>query len=189
MSFYLKYEKGTGLQHNLIYYPNPSLSISSLPIDMETENIELLEKLILDMKQIMHERNGIGLAAIQVGVPKRLMIMQYGREDIVLINPAIDSSSGEKTAVEGCLSLPGVGGEVKRAEHVFVKYGLLDKKNPGKTAYMEYFGINARCIGHEIDHMDGKLFIDRMPSHKRFFLKRQLQALKDKYEQESIPKI
>jgi peptide deformylase len=174
------------VHNNLIYYPNPSLSVTSLPINLEIEVIEPLQKLISDMKQIMHERNGIGLAAIQIGIPQRLMVMQYGEEDIVLINPAIETFTRIKKGMEGCLSLPGICGEVERAEEVLVSYQNLDGtwvKN------REFLGINGRCVGHEIDHMNGKLFIEKMPSHKRFFLKRQLQALKDKYEQENIPKI
>jgi len=123
-----------------------------------------LSKLISDMFETMKESNGIGLAAPQVGVSKRVIVISVPMEDegvhkAALINPEIAQYSVEEDIVEeGCLSVPGVVAEVKRP--VAIKVRAIDGIKKKKTNF-EAEGLLARCIMHEIDHLDGKLFIDR----------------------------
>lgn len=114
--------------------------------------------LIKDMKETMYASDGVGLAAPQVGILKRIVIIDVGNGPITFINPEIIEYSGSQTDTEGCLSLPGVGGEVTRANYVKVK--ALDEQ--GKEFIMEGDGLFARAVFHELDHLDGVLFTDRV---------------------------
>lgn len=107
---------------------------------------------------LLNTDNGAALAANQVAFLKRVVVINYMDEYLELINPEIIASSGEQIDYEGCLSLPGYFGNVKRAETVTVKY--LDRT--GKEVTIERTGKMARCIQHEVDHLNGILFIDRM---------------------------
>jgi len=112
---------------------------------------------ILDeMIKTMAEAKGVGLAAPQVGIAKRLIVVDVGEGPIYLVNPEIIWSEGECTAVEGCLSVPGYVGDVRRAEKVRVTG--LDRE--GRRVWVEGDGLLARALQHEIDHLDGVLFID-----------------------------
>ena len=126
------------------------------------------------MVKTMYENKGIGLAAPQIGLPKRIIVADIGSREglIVLINPMILSSEGKEIMEEGCLSLPGIHLDVKRAAKIFVK-GLDEK---GLDIELELSGLLARVVQHEIDHLDGILIIDRVP-HKR------LKSIKDKLEE------
>ena len=123
--------------------------------------------------------NGIGLAATQVGVLKQLIVVDIGEEDdteyepLVLFNPEILSSDGEIVAEEGCLSIPDVTADVKRPERVVVK-GL---DAHGESVHIEADGLLARVLQHEIDHLNGILFIDRISGLKRRLLGDELQRL------------
>ena len=114
-------------------------------------------KLLDNMAETMYEYNGIGLAAPQVGVPKRVIVLDIDEKLIELINPEIISSEGSTTAYEGCLSCPGLTGEVTRANKVVVK-GL---DRDGNEVIIEGEDLLARCLQHEIDHLNGVLFIDK----------------------------
>lgn len=109
------------------------------------------------MAETMHLENGVGLAAVQVGVLKRLAVIETGEGLIKLINPEIIESSGEQFESEGCLSIPNIYGILKRPERVVVKT-LNDK---GDIVIFEGAGLLARALCHEIDHLDGILFIDK----------------------------
>jgi peptide deformylase len=115
-----------------------------------------IEKLLDDMADTMYDAEGIGLAAVQIGVPKRVIVMDVGTGLIELINPEILERSGSQTASEGCLSLPGIRGEVTRAQHVVVR-GLNRK---GEVVTLHASDLLARCVQHEVDHLDGILFTD-----------------------------
>lgn len=137
-------------------------------------------KLIDDMIETMYAAPGIGLAAPQVGVSKRIIVIDVSVKEgektplIVLINPEIVSTEGEIDSEEGCLSLPGYITTVKRAERVIVK-GL---NRDGKEIKIEGEGLLSRALQHEIDHLDGILLIDRISRIKReFFKKRYKKAL------------
>ena len=113
-------------------------------------------KLLDNMKDTMDDALGVGLAAPQVGVSKRVIVIDIGEGLIEFINPEITSSEGIKKEVEGCLSVPGVKGEVSRAERVIVT-GL---NRNGDQIEIKAEGLLARALQHEIDHLEGVLFID-----------------------------
>ncbi|CAM2957051.1 peptide deformylase [Hathewaya histolytica] len=114
--------------------------------------------LIEDMKETMYKENGVGLAAPQVGILKRIIVIDVGEGCFALINPEILETKGEYVDIEGCLSIPGNQGEVRRPEYVKVK-GLNEK---GQEVILEGSGLLARAFCHEIDHLDGILFIDKI---------------------------
>ena len=110
-----------------------------------------------DMLKTMYLSNGVGLAAPQVGISKRLIVVDCNQKPIILVNPEIVESEGEMYGIEGCLSFPDVFIEVLRASSIKIKYQNLQ----GKRLELEAHGdLLSRCIQHEIDHLDGKLFID-----------------------------
>ncbi|WP_353892169.1 peptide deformylase [Proteinivorax hydrogeniformans] len=136
---------------------NPILRKKSHPVvEVNKEIIKLLD----DMYETMVDYNGIGLAAPQIGVLKRVIVIQVGDElpKIELINPKIENATGEEADLEGCLSVPGVYGEVKRAEEVTVS-GV---NRVGKNIKFNAKGMLARAIQHEIDHLDGIIFTDKV---------------------------
>ena len=114
--------------------------------------------LLDDMAETMYENNGVGLAAPQVGIAKRLIVLDPGEDQLLkMINPRLLEQEGEETAVEGCLSVPGIYGEVPRASRV-----LVEALNPGgKKLRLEAEGFLARILQHEMDHLEGVLFLDR----------------------------
>ena len=156
---------------SIITYPDKFLKEKTHDlsnIDAETQ------QLIDDMIETMQGALGIGLAANQVGVPKRLCVVDLSTKEkkaprIILINPVIVEKDGTIEAEEGCLSIPGYLSTIKRAEKVYVKG--LDRE--GKSIEIEGTGMLARALQHEIDHLDGMLFIDRMNPIKREFFKRR----------------
>lgn len=117
-----------------------------------------LQQLLDDMAETMNEAEGAGLAAPQVGISKRVIVIQDGENGIIeLINPEITSAKGSLIDIEGCLSLPKIYGEVPRAEHVQV----IGQNREGKEIRLEAQGFLARVLQHEIDHLEGVLFIDK----------------------------
>ena len=151
---------------DIIILPDPRLRVVSDPvkeIDADTR------KLVADMFETMYGAPGIGLAAIQVAVPKRVVTLDLAKKDEplqpqVFINPEITWSSEEKgTYEEGCLSIPEYYEEVERPARVKVKYLDLD----GKAHEVEADGLLATCLQHEIDHLNGVLFIDHISKLKR----------------------
>ncbi|MCL5266380.1 MAG: peptide deformylase [Chloroflexi bacterium] len=148
-----------------------------------------INKLIDDMIETMHAANGVGLAAPQVGVSLRLIVVQEFMENevgelepgqiIVLLNPEIVKTSGEYETDEGCLSLPGYVGTIKRAEKVTVK-GL---NRQGKEVRIKAEGLLAEAFQHEVDHVNGILFFDHLPSIDQL---RRLQPRKKPGESEEL---
>jgi peptide deformylase len=114
--------------------------------------------LLEDMLETMYENEGIGLAAVQVGVLKRAVVMDVGEGPVKMINPTIQNTSGEQIFTEGCLSIPEKNGDVKRPEKVTVTF----MNTQGETESMDAEGLKAVCICHELDHLDGVLFIDKV---------------------------
>ncbi|WP_010243401.1 peptide deformylase [Acetivibrio cellulolyticus] len=119
---------------------------------------EKILNLLDDMAETMYQSNGVGLAAPQVGILKRVVVIDVGEGLIKLINPQIISMEGEQQDIEGCLSVPDIIGEVKRANKVKVK--AIDEK--GNSIELDGTGLLARAFCHEIDHLDGILFIDKI---------------------------
>ncbi len=161
----------------VIIAPDPRLKVKSKSIDSVDSSIR---KLMNDMFDSMHDRNGIGLAAPQVGIHKRVIVMDVGLKDgltspIKLGNPEIIWHSLEKNFnEEGCLSLPAYYADVNRSERVTVKY--LDYDNKPQKINAE--GLLAVCIQHEIDHLDGVLFVDHISLLKRKIILRKLKKSK-----------
>ena len=114
-------------------------------------------RLLDNMRDTLHEYEGVGLAAPQIGISKRVIVVETDDEYYELINPEIVKEEGRMMAIEGCLSIPQLTGKVKRAARVTVK-GL---NREGKEVTIEADGILARAFQHEIDHLDGILFVDR----------------------------
>ena len=163
-------------------YPEKILKQKTAPV---TSINGSTQKIIDDMVETMHSAYGIGLAANQVGIAQKLCIIDLSLREttsplIVLINPVIVEREGVIEADEGCLSIPGYLSPIKRAEKIYVK-GV---NREGRDIALEAEGLLARAIQHELDHLDGLLFIDRMSPIKREFFKRrykkQMQAAKDK---------
>lgn len=113
-------------------------------------------ELIADMKETLYEADGVGLAAPQVGVLKRIVVIDVGDGPVVLINPRIVNQSGEQTAYEGCLSVPGKHGMVTRPNYVNAVY-VDEKMHPQE---IEGTDLLARAICHEVDHLEGKLYVE-----------------------------
>jgi len=141
----------------ILTYPDPRLKKKT----REIENFKdpLVRELIFDMLETMKENNGMGLAAPQVGKSLRLCVIRFERKTYILINPQIKSKSwGKEISEEGCLSFPGQFIPVKRSKKV--KVTALNKS--GKEIIIEAEGLLARALQHEIDHLDGILYIERV---------------------------
>ncbi|MFP5213247.1 MAG: peptide deformylase [Acidobacteriota bacterium] len=152
-------------------YPDPVLREKAAPVEKVDEQ---LRRLIADMVETMYEAPGVGLAANQVGIPIQLLVIDIQKPDdehglIVLINPEIVSASGQITFEEGCLSIPGYFTDIKRFSEVTVR-GLDQNEEPVE---INASGFLAVALQHEIDHLEGKLFIDRMGAIARDIFKRR----------------
>lgn len=153
----------------ILEYPDPRLRIRAEPV---TEVDTAIRTLVADMLETMYAAPGIGLAATQVNVHKRLLVVDVspeGNQPYCLINPEILAADGETTAEEGCLSVPDYYDYVDRAARVKVR--ALDAA--GTPFELEAEGLLAVCIQHEMDHLDGKLFVDYLSELKRERLKRK----------------
>ncbi len=149
----------------VVTVPDYRLRLRSKPVREINDEIKTLAR---DMAETMYSSNGIGLAAIQVGVPLRLIVVDVsaGEEPdslMTLINPVIVENSGKITTEEGCLSVPGVYGEVERFDKVVVEFMDLE----GKHHAIEAEGLLAVAFQHEIDHTLGKLFVDYFPPKQK----------------------
>jgi len=134
---------------------DPILRKKSRPIDEITDRIKTL---LEDMEETMRDAQGVGLAAPQVGILRRAVVIDVGDGIIKMINPEIIDTKGAEIDVEGCLSIPGIAGTVERPEYVKVKFLNED----GEEVLLEGEGLLARAICHEIDHLDGILFTDKV---------------------------
>jgi peptide deformylase len=161
-------------------YPDPILRKKAQTI----ENIDGKVKDIADrMAKVMYANKGIGLAAPQIGILSRILIVDLGEGRRVLINPEIVEGEGESLMEEGCLSLPTIEVPVKRMEKVFVKGRDLE----GKEVSLELFGFPGRVYQHEIDHLNGILIIHHISRLKReLLIKRMIKALKPPQKKGSI---
>jgi len=154
----------------ILEYPDPRLRIRAESV---TEVDAGIRTLVADMLETMYDAPGIGLAATQVNVHKRVLVVDISEErdqPLCLINPEILSTDGDVSYEEGCLSVPGVFEEVSRAEHIVVK--ALNEN--GESLELDVEGLLAICIQHEMDHLEGKLFVDYLSDLKRDRLKKKL---------------
>jgi len=163
---------------DILHYPDPRLRNRAEPVPAVDDDIRRLAD---HMLETMYEAPGIGLAATQVNVPKRVVVIdvsEHRDSPMTLVNPEILESRGSVETEEGCLSVPGIYDSVRRAE--WVRWRALDRD--GRPFELESDGLLAVCVQHEIDHLNGRLFIDRLSQLKRRRIrkradKRQRQAL------------
>jgi peptide deformylase len=151
-------------------YGDPILRRRAAPVETVTPETR---HIVADMIDTMYDEVGIGLAAPQVGIPLRLIVVgdDATREARALVNPVIAEAAGEATAEEGCLSIPGIFAPVSRAASVTVAARDLD----GQPLTIQGHGLFARVLQHEIDHLDGVLFIDRLDPVTRDRIKRKIK--------------
>ncbi len=153
---------------------DPILRQNTVPVKEITDD---LRALVADMFETMHHARGLGLAAPQVGRTERLAVVEIEGEPLVLINPEIVESSGRDKAEEGCLSIPDIYADVERPKDVVVRAMDLD----GNTYEVQATDLLARCLQHEIDHLDGKLFLDYLSVLKRTAALTKWKLQQDKY--------
>jgi len=156
---------------DILHYPDPRLRNCAKPVEEFDDELKAFAD---SMLETMYHSSGIGLAATQVGVAKRVVVIDVSDErdqPQFLINPEILSREGEEISEEGCLSVPSVYEKVARAEHI--RFKAQDKN--GDPVEMDADGLLAVCIQHEIDHLDGKLFIDYLSGLKRQRIRKKLE--------------
>lgn len=158
---------------NVLHFPDKRLREKALPV---TEINAEIKEIAANMLETMYDENGIGLAATQVNIPKRIVVIDLSEEKkspLILINPEITKLEGKETMREGCLSVPEYFDTVERAETIAYRYKTVDDE----LVEAETDGLLAVCIQHEIDHLNGKLFIDYLSPLKRQRLKKKLEKL------------
>lgn len=156
---------------DILHFPDPRLRLRAEPVSEVDESVR---SLVDDMFETMYAAPGIGLAATQINVQKRILVADVSEDrsaPYCLINPEILRLEGEEEMDEGCLSVPGFYETVRRAERIRVRALGLD----GNPFEMEADGLLAVCIQHEIDHLDGKLFVDYISSLKRNRIRKKLE--------------
>jgi peptide deformylase len=156
-------------------YGDPVLRQKALPV---AEVDDTVRELIADMRETMHAYHGVGLAGNQIGVLQRVLVIDIPVDDekrvrVALVNPVIDRKEGTETGEEGCLSIPGLYEDVRRARQIRVR--ALDED--GKPIEFTAEGYLARAVQHEVDHLDGVLFVDRLSLLKRRFMRSSLEAI------------
>jgi peptide deformylase len=155
----------------ILEYPDPRLRKRAAPVDRIDD---ALRQFIDDLLETMYSANGVGLAATQVDVHKRVIVLDVSEtrdQPLVLVNPEILSKDGEGPGEEGCLSLPGIYDKLTRATHIRVRAIGRD----GQPFEMDAEGLLGVCIQHEIDHLEGKLFVDYLSELKRTLIRRRLE--------------
>lgn len=155
----------------VLHFPDPRLRKKARPVTGVDAGIRQLSQ---DMLETMYAENGIGLAATQVNVQQRVVVMDLSAEKnapVTLVNPEILEKSGTEEMEEGCLSVPGFSDLVRRAEKITCRYLNLD----GESVEEEADGLRAVCIQHEIDHLDGKLFIDYLSPIKKRRIRKKIE--------------
>jgi peptide deformylase len=154
----------------ILRFPDPRLKKVALPVDNVDDEVR---RLAHDMAETMYEAPGIGLAATQVDVHRRVIVIDISEtrdQLLVVINPELIASEGEQVGEEGCLSVPGIYDKVERAERVVVRYLDLD----GSVQTIEAEGLLAVCLQHEMDHLQGKVFVEHLSPLKQMRIKNKL---------------
>ncbi|MEN9726173.1 MAG: hypothetical protein RL434_539, partial [Pseudomonadota bacterium] len=157
----------------ILHYPDPRLRTKAKPVVAVDE---VIRTLVDDMFETMYAAPGIGLAATQINVHQRVIVIDVSRDQdqpLCLINPEIVSAEGSESAEEGCLSVPDIFETVNRAKAIRVR--ALDRD--GALQEFEASGLTAVCIQHEMDHLDGKLFVDRLSELKRLRIRKKFDKL------------
>ncbi len=154
----------------ILRFPDPRLKMVAAPVKIIDDSIKRLAR---DMAETMYEAPGIGLAATQVDVHLRIVVIDVSEtrdQLLVLINPEVVESDGSQVCEEGCLSVPGIYDKVERAENVTVRYLDLE----GVERKIDADGLLAVCLQHEIDHLDGKVFVEHLSLLKQTRIKAKL---------------
>ena len=157
----------------ILEFPDPRLRTKAVPVDPAEVTTPAFQQLLDDMFQTMYDAPGIGLAASQVDVHQRFMVIDISEEKNqpqVFINPELSDKAGEQVYQEGCLSVPGIFADVTRADEITVRF--LDRQ--GQPQELRADGLLAVCIQHEMDHLDGKLFVDYLSPLKREMVRKKL---------------
>jgi len=160
-------------KREILHFPDSRLRTRAEPVEVVDDEIK---QLVEDMFETMYAAPGIGLASIQVNYPKRVIVVDVSEDQsqpYCFINPEILETEGEETMDEGCLSVPGIYETVTRAEKIRVK--ALDRN--GDQFEMDAEGILAVCIQHEIDHLDGKLFVDYLSKLKQQRIRKKIEKM------------
>ena len=167
-------------------YGDETLRIFSEPVNKITTEIS---QFIEDLTKTMYEKDGVGLAAPQVGRPLRLFVIDpywfregNKKKPFVFINPEFVEFEGTQTNEEGCLSLPGIFEKVNRAERVIIN--ALNEK--GEEIQLETEGLFSRALQHENDHLDGILFVDKVPKMRKIFIKKKLRKLESTTDENGV---
>jgi peptide deformylase len=161
---------------NILQFPDPRLKHAALAV--ETFDAALQE-IVASMLETMYEAQGVGLAAIQVNIPKRIIVIDVSEarnEPLALINPQIVNKQGTLEWEEGCLSFPGVYAKVKRAAEIGISY----YDCAGKKETLDATGLLSVCIQHELDHLDGITFYDHLSPLKQTIIKKKLEKIRRK---------
>jgi len=179
---------------NIVFYPDPVLRRTG---DRVTEVTAEIRQLAADMIETMYEANGVGLAAPQVGVSLQLAVIDVAHDEecvsylrvngeekrlgdicpLVFINPSLETIGAKEKSEEGCLSFPDLRGDIIRPGEVRATVETLE----GEKLVIETDGLFARAFQHEVDHLFGKLFIDRMSSARKLAIRRQLKEMQEQY--------
>jgi peptide deformylase len=167
----------------ILHFPDPRLRKKAIPVDKVDDQIR---QTVEDMFETMYDAPGIGLAATQVNIQKQIIVIDVSEgkdQPVCLINPKIIAKDGEEEMQEGCLSVPGIFETVRRAENITVQ--ALDQQ--GTQFTLDADGLLAVCIQHEMDHLDGKLFVDYLSPLKMQRIKKKMLKMKklDAAEHES----
>ena len=158
----------------ILHFPDPRLRKKAIPVDEVNDQVRQTVK---DMFETMYDAPGIGLAATQVNIQRQIIVIDVSEdhdEPVCLINPEITAKDGEEEMQEGCLSVPGIFENVQRAENISVR--ALDQQ--GTEFTLEADGLLAVCIQHEMDHLDGKLFVDYLSPLKMQRIKKKMLKMK-----------
>jgi peptide deformylase len=157
----------------ILEFPDPRLRTKAVPVEAANVTTAEFQRLLDDMFETMYDAPGIGLAASQVDVHQRFMVIDISEEKNqpqVFINPELSDKAGEQVYQEGCLSVPGIFADVTRADEITVRF--LDRQ--GQPQELRADGLLAVCVQHEMDHLDGKLFVDYLSPLKREMVRKKL---------------
>lgn len=160
-------------QLEILEFPDPRLRTRARPVDVARVGDAAFQQLLDDMFETMYAAPGIGLAASQVDVHERFMVIDVSEEKdrpLVFVNPEILTRDGEQVCQEGCLSVPGIFADVTRADRIRVRATGRD----GQSFELDCDGLLAVCVQHEMDHLDGKLFVDYLSPLKREMVRKKL---------------
>lgn len=163
------------VSYEILKYPDSRLFKKSEEVDSSMFNTDILKNIIDRMFYTMDLNEGIGLAAPQVNIHKRIIVIRFDKYNLTLINPVIiNKSENLQTFKEGCLSVPNVNANVKRPKEIEIEYYNLN----GELQRLKAEGLLSTCIQHEIDHLNGVVYIDRLSNVNKYLISKKIKKLK-----------